>query len=60
MSYKPEKIPKELYKDCERCAKTYGTLGCCDTVSNEWVYDCVEGHKEFIDRAIYRLEKEKE
>ena len=33
MSYKPEKIPKELYKDCERCAKTYGTLGCCDTVN---------------------------
>ena len=60
MSYKPEKIPKELYKDCERCTKTYGTLGCCDTVSNEWVYDCVEGHKEFIDRAIYRLEREKE
>ena len=34
-------------KDCEHCAKTYGTLGCCDTVGNEWVYSCKEGHEEY-------------
>ena len=33
--------------DWEHCSKTYGTLGCCDTVSNEWVYTCKEGHEEY-------------
>lgn len=33
--------------DCEHCSKTYGTLGCCDMVNNEWVYSCEEGHKEY-------------
>ncbi len=33
--------------DCEHCSKTYGTLGCCDFVSNEPVYSCKEGHEEY-------------
>ena len=33
--------------DCEHCAKTYGTLGCCDYVNNEPVYSCKEGHEEY-------------
>ena len=38
--------------DCAHCTKTYGTLGCCDTVSNEWVYSCEEGHKEFKRKQV--------
>lgn len=37
-----------LDRDCEHCSKTYGTLGCCDTVSNEWVYSCKEGQREYL------------
>jgi len=35
-------------RDCEHCSKTYGSLGCCDTVSNKWVYSCKEGQREYI------------
>ena len=38
--------------DCEHCSKTYGTLGCCDMVNNEWVYSCKEGHKEYEEKNI--------
>ena len=31
--------------DCEHCSKTYGTLGCCDFVSNEPVYSCKAGEQ---------------
>ena len=41
-----------LDKDCEHCSKTYGTLGCCDTVSNEWVYSCKEGQREYLLNKI--------
>ena len=41
-----------LDKDCEHCSKTYGTLGCCDTVSNKWVYSCKEGQREFLLNKI--------
>lgn len=37
-----------LDRDCEHCSKTYGTLGCCDTVSNEWMYSCKEGQREYL------------
>lgn len=37
--------------DCEHCSKEYGTLGCCSTVNNEWIYSCEEGHKEYRQRA---------
>ena len=40
----------KLEHDCAHCTKTYGTLGCCDTVSNELVYSCEEGHNEFKNR----------
>lgn len=33
--------------DCEHCSRTYGTLGCCSTVSNKWIYSCEEGHREY-------------
>ena len=31
---------REPKHDCEHCSKTYGTLGCCDTINNKWVYAC--------------------
>lgn len=34
-------------RDCKHCSRTYGTLGCCSTVSNKWVYSCEEGHREY-------------
>ena len=33
--------------DCEHCNRKYGTLGCCSTVSNKWIYSCEEGHREY-------------
>lgn len=46
-------IGLEQIKDCDHCSKTYGTLGCCATVSNKWVYSCTEGQKEYIiDRVL--------
>ena len=47
----------DMYKhvrhgDCSRCSRTYGTLGCCSTVSNKWYYSCKEGMKEYTDSAI--------
>lgn len=45
-------------RDCEHCSKTYGTLGCCDTVSNEWVYSCKEGQREYLLNKV-RAEIEK-
>ena len=32
---------------CKYCIHTYGTLGCCDQVNNEWVYDCDFGQEQF-------------
>ena len=37
---------------CERCIYTYGTLGCCDQVNNEWVYDCDFGQEQFEKRRF--------
>lgn len=34
-------------KDCEHCTKKRGSFGCCSTVSNNWVYSCAEGQKEW-------------
>lgn len=52
----PSVIPKKRtdkpdFADCEKCSKTYGTLGCCSTVNNKWVYFCLEG---MIDYAYTR------
>ena len=41
---------EDAYHDCEHCAKTYGTLGCCTTISNRWVYSCEEGHREYWEK----------
>ena len=46
------KIDLEQIKDCDHCFHTFGSLGCCDTVNNEWVYSCREGQKEYL---IYRV-----
>lgn len=48
---------RELYdrsekQACDRCIHTYGTLGCCSTVHNEWVFDCDFGQEQ------YRKERE--
>ena len=52
-------IGLEQIKDCDHCSKTYGTLGCCTTVNNQWVYSCTEGQKEYIiDRVLEMLDKE--
>lgn len=40
-----EQQPK--MQDCEHCIHTYGTLGCCDMVNNEWVYDCEFGKEQY-------------
>lgn len=40
-----ERVGKQ--RDCKHCSRTYGTLGCCSTVSNKWVYSCEEGHREY-------------
>lgn len=53
-------------RDCKHCSRTYGTLGCCSTVSNKWVYSCEEGHREYekthkhmtIPEAIEALEQQ--
>lgn len=37
--------------DCEHCARTFGTLSCCDTVNNEFVYSCEEGMTEYLESA---------
>ena len=48
-----------LDKDCEHCSKTYGTLGCCDTVSNKWVYSCKEGQREYLlDKIKSEIEQD--
>ena len=60
MMLEPNQIPKEYFKDCDRCSKVYGSFGCCVTVSNEWVYDCIKGHKEHLDKAIHRLTQEED
>ena len=44
--------------DCEKCSRTYGSLGCCDTVNNKWVYYCKEGQREYIfDKLEAEVEK---
>lgn len=48
-----------LDRDCEHCSRTYGTFGCCTTVSNEWVYSCKVGQKEYLLNKI-RAEIEKQ
>lgn len=51
-------IGLEQIKDCDHCSKTYGTLGCCTTVNNKWVYSCTKGQKEYvIDRVLEIIDK---
>lgn len=55
--YMDAQCEKDIYKhvrhgDCSRCSRTYGTLGCCSTVSNKRYYSCEEGMKEYTDSAI--------
>ena len=51
--WEDEQHPCEGKQDCEHCIHTYGTLGCCDVVNNEWIYDCDFGREQ------YRKEHEK-
>lgn len=39
-------------KDCEHCSKKMGSLGCCSTVNNNWVYACAKGHKDWLLNKI--------
>lgn len=36
--------------NCQKCINTFGTLGCCDTISNEWRYNCDDGMRQFDER----------
>lgn len=45
-----EYVPVE--KECEHCSKKEGSLGCCSTVNNNWVYSCAEGQKEWLLEKI--------
>ena len=40
------------FGDCSKCIHTYGTLGCCTTVSNEWVYDCEHGMEQYENTSV--------
>lgn len=42
--------------NCQKCAKTYGALGCCSTMSNELIYNCEEGMKEWLRRPENALQ----
>ena len=33
--------------NCDECSKEYGTLGCCSTVSNKWIYNCERGMADY-------------
>lgn len=35
--------------ECSRCSEKFGTLGCCTTVSNHWVYSCEEGIAQYAE-----------
>lgn len=50
-----EYVPVE--KECEHCSKKEGSLGCCSTVNNNWVYSCAEGQKEWLlDKIAKEIE----
>lgn len=52
-------VPGKVFKDCEHCTHTFGTLGCCTTDNNKWVWACVNGHELFEARKIrVRLTRE--
>lgn len=36
--------------NCQKCINKFGTLGCCDTISNEWRYNCDDGMRLFDER----------
>lgn len=53
-----DRMKTRVGMDCEHCSKTYGTLGCCDTVNNKWEYSCKEGQREYIfDKLEAEVEK---
>lgn len=47
---KQKAVTIQQERDCKHCSKVYGTLGCCTTVSNKWIYSCEEGHKQYAER----------
>lgn len=42
---------------CKRCAYKYGTLACCTTVSNKWVYSCKEGMARYKEKQKKKEKK---
>jgi len=48
-----DKDKSHKYGDCDKCANTYGTLGCCSTVNNEWIYSCEDGMKRYKIQQAY-------
>ena len=42
---------------CKKCAFKYGTLACCTTVSNEWVYSCKEGMDRYKEKTRKKEKK---
>lgn len=39
--------------ECSICSKEYGTLGCCTTVNNHWVYSCKEGMGQYAEALVH-------
>lgn len=39
--------PDHRIGNCQKCSRTFGTLGCCCIVSNEWHYYCEDGQNEW-------------
>ena len=37
--------------NCQKCAYTFGTLGCCDTISNIWKYNCDDGMNRYANKV---------
>lgn len=42
-----KKYPNHRVGNCQKCSRTFGSLGCCDTFSNEWRYYCEDGQNEW-------------
>lgn len=42
-----KKYPDHRVGNCQKCSRTFGTIGCCSTVSNEWEYYCEDGQNEW-------------
>lgn len=45
-----KKYPDQRVGNCQKCSRTFGSQGCCSTVSNEWQYYCEDGQAEWQEK----------